>query len=157
MPASPNPPMKGVGSLALGSTRELHPRLCDVLLRVQTAERTAAGPDRRPTFRLMRELLGAALSLGVTARALSDCLGTSPASVVTRARSSEGLTLSAQLVEQLCDLTPAELSSLSAVPLTTVDDTPETGEHYSTTDFVRTVLALHRAPFGSPAATRRGP
>ncbi len=135
-----------MASLSLGSSSELHPRLGDVLLRVQTAERTAAGPDRRPTFRLMRELLGAALSLGVPARALSDCLGTSPASVVTRARSSEGLALSGQLVEQLCDLTPSELSSLSAVPLVVVDGAPETGEHYRTVDFVRTVLALPDVP-----------
>lgn len=161
MPASPKPPPHGpavpagpwgrVAPLLSRTSTELHPRLADVLLRVRAAERTASGPDRRPTFRLMRELLGAAIALGVPARALAECLDTSPASVIARARSSAEVAIPGELVQRLSDLTPAQLSSLSAYPLTALAVVPglpgaDGGEHYSTVAFVRTVLALPRPP-----------
>jgi hypothetical protein len=120
----------------------LHPRLETLLRRVHAAERVAAGAHRRPTFRLMRELLGAAVGLGVPVRLLAECLGTSRGAVSVRASAYDG-TIPAELVRQLTDLSPAELDHLSDGELTCrggrVGD-----EVFSTTDVIAAVLKTPR-------------
>jgi hypothetical protein len=99
------------------SLEQLHPRLDALLLRVQAAEREARGVHRRPTFRLMRELLGACVRLGVPLELLAECLGSSRESVRNRATALDG-TVSAELVLQLTGLTVVQLDLLSGGELT---------------------------------------
>lgn len=117
---------------------ELHPGLELVLRRVQEAERSAVGAQRRPTFRLMREILGAAIRLGVPAQLLADCLGTSRQSVRNRASGLDG-TLSAELIQRLTDLSPAQLDRLSGGELTRHTQRADQRAH-ATTDVVRALL-----------------
>jgi hypothetical protein len=90
----------------------LPPGLADLLHRVQQAERTARGAQRRPTFRFMRDVLGASIHLGVPVRLLAECLGTTPGSVRNRASRLDGL-VAADLATELTGLTPAQLDRLS--------------------------------------------
>lgn len=147
MPTPPNrgsdlrrqdPAPNAAATASAAMARELHPRLAEVLRRVQAAERNAVGRDRRPTFRLMRELLGAAVSLGVSTHALSRCLGTTPGAVSVRARSSVGMTIPDYLVVQLTDLTPNQLDSISQHHLAASHG----GRHPSAVDLVRALLAM---------------
>ena len=117
----------------------LHPGLRALLLRVQAAERAAVGVHRRPTFRLMRELLGASVRLGVPAQQLAECLGTSRESVRNRATGLDGR-MSAELIRQLIDLTPAELDDLSGGELTRHAG-PSDPPAYLTLDVVRALLS----------------
>lgn len=123
--------------------QELHPGLKALLLRVQAAERAAVGANRRPTFRLMRELLGASVRLGVSAQQLGECLGTSRASVRNRASGREG-PMSAELIEQLTGLTPALLDHLSGGELTRHGGPPPQPT-YLTLDVVRALLSTPRS------------
>lgn len=111
----PHPPT--ASALLWTDGQELHPRLEALLLRVQAAERTAVGPHRRPTFRLMREVLGASVRLGVPPQLLADCLRRTRDSVRNRATELNG-TVSAELVRQLTGLNPAQLDRLSGGELT---------------------------------------
>ncbi len=122
--------------------QELHPGLRALLIRVQVAERAAVGTHRRPTFRLMRELLGASVRLGVPAQLLAECLGTNRAAVRNRASGRDG-PMSAELIRQLTDLTPDELDQLSGGELTRhagQRDPPM----YVTLDVVRALLSTPR-------------
>lgn len=142
--------------------QELHPGLRALLLRVQVAERAAVGAHRRPTFRLMRELLGGAVRLGVPAQLLAECLGTSRDSVRNRASGRDG-PMSAELIRRLTDLTPAQLDQLSGGELTR--DGAQLDQHtYLTLDVVRALLntpvarpengmmATHNPPSAPPGA-----
>lgn len=120
----------------------LHPGLSALLLRVQAAERTAVGAQRRPTFRLMRELLGASMRLGVPAQLLAECLGTSRASVRNRATGRDG-PMSAELIRQLTDLTPVQLDQLSGGELTRHAAAPD-DPTYLTLDVIRALLNTPR-------------
>lgn len=117
--------------------RALHPRLEMLLQRLQAAERGATGADRRPTFRLMREILGACVELEVPGGSLAACLDTSRESLRRRASGPHG-TISAELIRHLTDLSPDELDDLSSGELTR-DDEPAVDD-YSTVAFIRALL-----------------
>lgn len=134
----------------------LNPRLAALLIRVQSAERTAVGPQRRPTFRLMRELLTACVRVGVPAQLLADCLGTSLGSVRSRASSPEGL-MSAAQIRQLTDLTPRHLDRLSNGALTACGGRRAHAEGvYRTIDVVRALLRTPRTATAEPSSTSEG-
>lgn len=118
--------------------QELHPGLRTLLLRVQAAERASTGAHRRPTFRLMRELLGASVRLGVPVQLLAECLGASRASVRNRASGRDG-PMSAELIRQLTDLTPDQLDQLSGGELTRAGGRCDQPTHL-TVDVVRALL-----------------
>lgn len=63
-------------------------------------------------FRLMRDVLGAALADGVPLRLLAECLETTPGSVRNRAQRQEVFLSSAQILE-LTGLTAAQLGRAS--------------------------------------------
>lgn len=130
----------------------LHPRLEAVLRRLQAAERAAVGEDRRPAFKLTREVLGASVRLGVPTPVLAACMGTSRASLRNRASRVDGV-IPAELVRQLTDLTPRQLDRLSRGELTrggNLADRPE----YPTIDVVRALLSTPR-PGGTPVGSGR--
>lgn len=149
------------GALRWIDGQDLHPRLQDLLLRVQAAERTAVGAHRRPTFRLMRELLGASMRLGVPTQLLAECLGSSRDSVRNRASGRDG-TISAELIKELTGLTPAQLDHLSGGELTRHAQQAD-GRGYATPDVVRALLSTPRQPrrarlaHPSPPAPGRAP
>lgn len=143
--------MKGREVHEVGPTA-LHPRLADLLCRLQAAERGATGSDRRPTFRLMRDVLGAALALGVPARVLADCLGTTPGSVRNRAGRLDAL-VPAALVTELTGLTPSRLDRLSGGRLSDGPHGPDPSPGYPTSVLVR---ALVSTPVSAPAARGSG-
>jgi len=116
----------------------LHPRLADLLRRLQHAERTATGEQRRPTFRLMRDVLGAAIAAGVPVRLLADCLGTTPGSVRNRAGRHDAV-VSPTLVAELTGLTPARLDRLSGGRLAQARSEAAAG--YPTGALVQALLA----------------
>jgi hypothetical protein len=121
---------------------ELHPRLEALLHRVQEAERTAVGDQRRPTFRLMRELLAASVRLGVPTQQLAECLGVRRDAVRNRAGGLDGK-MSAELIHQLTDLTPAQLDRFSRGELSRARAHPDPADQapaYLTTDVVRALL-----------------
>jgi hypothetical protein len=140
--------------------RSLHPRLGEVLRRVQLAERTAVGQYRRPTFRLMRQVLGASVRLGVPIQQLAECLGSSRESVRNRAQ-IDGDFLTPDLIEQLTDLTPAELDRCSGGELTKLASptVKEGRDTYRTTDVIRALLSTPTpdAPRDQPRPPRRSP
>jgi hypothetical protein len=140
----PHPPV----ARPLVDGRDLHPRLQALLHRVQAAERTAVGPQRRPTFRLMREVLAASVRLGVPIHLLAECLDKSRESVRNRASGLDG-TITPELIKQLTDLTPAQLDRLSRGELTRHADQADRAHHadpveYLTTDVVRALLNTPR-------------
>jgi hypothetical protein len=136
-------PAPVAGALPWVDGRELHPRLEALLHRVQAAERAAGGEHRRSTFRLMRELLRASVRLGVPASLLAECLGTSQGAVRARANSAADGTISAELIQQLTDLTPRQLNRLSNGELTRHGDQTDR-EVYPTTNVIRAVLKTPR-------------
>lgn len=145
-PAGPTePPVAGARPRLDGLP--LHPRLEAVLRRLQAAERAAVGRDRRPTFKLTRDVLGASVRLGVPVPLLAACLGTSRASLRDRASFADG-TITAELVRQLTDLTPRQLDRLSMGELSR-DGTAADRDVYPAVDVVR---ALLKTPW--PKATR---
>jgi hypothetical protein len=148
-----HPPV--AGALPWVDGRELHPRLEGLLQRVQDAERAAVGEHRRPTFKLMRELLGASVGLGVPGQLLAECLGTSRGSVRNRAVSSDG-TLTAELIQKLTELTPRQLDRLSKGELTRDGDKVDRAA-YPTVDVVRALLNTPRPKPRKPAATPAEP
>lgn len=119
----------------------LHPRLAVVLRRIQAAEQTATGAQRRPTFRLMREVLSAAIELGVPAKQLADCLGSNTSAVRNRAHGPDG-TMGPELIRRLTDLTTAELDRLSHGELNR--DRPTGTGAYRTADVVRALVSIAR-------------
>lgn len=121
----------------------LHPRLEALLRSVQTAERSAIGQHRRPTFRLLRELLGAAVHLGVPGQVLADCLGTSVGAVRSRANAAEG-SMTAELVQRLTGLTAQELDQLSGGQLSDAAGSSTGPGSYRTVDVVRALLRTPR-------------
>lgn len=146
--AQASTPPPAVGPLPLGEERDLHPRLRALLHRVQAAEVTAVGAHRRPTLRLMREVLGAAVRLGIPIDLLAECLDRSRSSVRNRASGSDG-TLTAELIKELTDLTPPQLNRLSKGALTRHADPANhpTGQPtYLTIDVVRALLQTPRRP-----------
>jgi hypothetical protein len=90
----------------------------------------------------MRELLSASVRLGVPAQLLAECLGTSRQAVRNRASSLDGA-ITPELLQQLTDLTPTQLDSLSGGELTRSGRLTNQGTH-STTDVIRAVLATRR-------------
>lgn len=126
----------------------LPPRLATVLRRVQLAERAAVGEQRRPTFKLMRDLLGASIRLGLSTQALANHLGTRRDSVRNRASRDDG-TLSEELIVELTGLTLTELNDLLDGQLTP----DHCAGAISTTAFVRALLSLeHPARFDGDAS-----
>jgi hypothetical protein len=151
--AEPSASAEGRGFHDLGQTT-LHPRLADLLQRLQVAERAAVGERRRPTFRLMRDVLGSALALGVPVRLLSDCLGTTPGSVRNRACRLDAVVAPA-LMTELTGLTPARLDRLSGGLLSAAPAQRPVG--YPTSTVVRALLATPRQePLSAPAARGSG-
>ena len=132
-----------LSALPGSADHSLHPRLEALLQRVQTAERIATGADRRPTFRLMREILGASVRLGVPGAPLAQCLGTSRESLRKRANGPDG-SITAELIQQLTDLTPDQLNDLSDGDLTRDHDPAEAAGVYPTTIFIRALLNTPR-------------
>jgi hypothetical protein len=132
-----------LSALPGSADQALHPRLEALLQRVQAAERTATGPHRRPTFRLMREILGASVRLGVPGADLAQCLGTSGESLRKRASGPDG-TIPAELIQQLTDLTPNQLDTLSNGDLTRDNDPADVTAVYPTTVFIRALLNTPR-------------
>jgi hypothetical protein len=120
----------------------LHPRLAEVLRRIQAAEKTATGAQRRPTFRLMREVLSAAIELGVPAKQLAECLGSNTNSLRNRAHGPDG-TMSPELIRRLTDLTPDELDRASDGALNR-DRAIGTDGAFRTADVVRALLSIAR-------------
>lgn len=120
----------------------LHPRLEALLRRVQAAERVATGHHRRPTFRLMREILGASVRLGVPTGQLAECLGTTRGAIRARASTPDG-TLTPEMLERLTGLTPRRLDRLSGGALSR-DGQPAERTHYCTSDVVRAILRTRR-------------
>lgn len=117
-----------------------------LLHRVQAAEDTAVGAHRRPTLRLMREVLGASVRLGISIDLLAECLGRTRSSVRNRASGSDG-TLTAELIKELTDLTPSQLNRLSKGELTRNADQANhpTGQPtYLTIDVIRALLQTPR-------------
>jgi hypothetical protein len=121
-----------------GERTELHPELVAVLHRLQAAERTAVGADRRVAFRLTRAVLGAAHASGVTFDQLADALSVSASSVRTRVSRTE-VVISAWGVEELTGFTPAELGVQPVDPIAP----GATGDGYRVSDIVRVLLAMH--------------
>jgi hypothetical protein len=121
----------------------LHPRLAELLRRIQEAERTAVGDRRRPTFRLMREVLSAAMRVGVPVALLAECLGTRSDSVRDRAQGTDGV-MDAELIKRLTDLDPEQLDADSLGELTRhrPDDTDLVT--FPTIDVVRALLKTPR-------------
>jgi hypothetical protein len=131
-----------VTPILLASSVPLHPRLAELLRRMQRAERTARGSQRRPTFRLMREFLSAAVQLGVPLDQLGECLGVNGPGLRTRIQDADGL-LDGALIEQLTDLAPSEIDELSEVALT---PNPSEPGRYRVIDVVRALI--HMPPDG---------
>ncbi|MDQ4053280.1 MAG: hypothetical protein M3237_11365 [Actinomycetota bacterium] len=96
----------------------------------------------------MRELLRASVQLGVSPRLLAECLGTSQRAVRARANSAAGGTVTAELIEQLTDLTPRQLDRVSRGELTRSADPAdhEGGASYRIRDVVRAVLSIPTTP-----------
>ena len=140
----PTPPVAGATLWIDGQA--LHPRLKALLQRVQEAERTAVGNQRRATFRLMRELLSASVRLGVPTQQLAECLGRSRESVRNRASGRDGR-ITPELIRQLTGLTPAQLNQLSRGELDRLrehNDPADQASPYLTTDVVRALLKTPR-------------
>lgn len=150
-------PAPAAGATLRIEGRGLHPRLEAVLHRVQEAERTAVGNQRRPTFRLMRELLGASVQLGVPIAQLADCLGSSRNSVRNRVSGCDD-PMSAELIRQLTGLTPAQLDRLSGGELTRAGKPSKAAGQasaYLTIDVVRALLATPQPkPLGRQGETK---
>ena len=125
-----------LGALA---QQPLHPRLAEMLRRIHKAEKTATGDQRRPTFRLMREVLTASIHLGVAAKLLAECLGTSAQSVRNRVSDPDAM-MGRELISQLTDLTPEELDVLSHGELTR--NQPSAVTAYRTIDVVRALVSI---------------
>jgi hypothetical protein len=119
---------------------ELHPRLAAVLQRVHTAELTARGPQRRPTFRLMRELLGASVRLGIPPHLLAASIGSTPGAVRNRLSGVDG-TLSPQQIQQLTDLTAQELERRSGANLATHPEPAAATPLYRTIDVIGALIS----------------
>lgn len=139
---------KGETMPRAGSTEQLtgglQPLLAAMLRAAHYEELTARGAARRPAFRLTRDLIGAAIRAGVPTGRIAECFKVSVASVRTRASSADGETTAAT-IEQLCGLTPAQLSGLSTVALH-ARSAPCGVPTYRVSDLVRTVLAVRSAP-----------
>jgi hypothetical protein len=86
----------------------------------------------------MRELLAAAVRLGVSPQSLAACLGVTRESIRNRANGPDGV-LTPQQIEQLTDLTPRELDRLSGREPARACDMVSTT--YPTTDVIRVLLA----------------
>jgi hypothetical protein len=133
----------------------LHPRVAAVLQRVRAAEQTASGPQRRATFRLMRELLGAARRLNVPLHLLAECLEISPDSVRSRASGLDG-TMTDELIERLTDLAPERLQQLSGGQLVHASKGGDPAIGHRTTDVLRALMAIPAEAYpSSPQARAR--
>ncbi len=132
---------------------ELQPFLAELLRRLHQGELTAEGPDRRPAFRLSREVIGAAIAQGVPARQIAVCLGVTVGSIRDRRSNADGL-MEISEVEHLTGLTPEAINQRSSVRLKLAHD--HIVETYLISDVVRAVLARPE-PSPTPASDRRGP
>ncbi|WP_426247537.1 hypothetical protein [Nocardioides sp. LHG3406-4] len=115
---------------------------------MQAAEQAAVGEQRRPTFRLTRQVLTACVQLGVSITALAHFLGVSSGSVRGRAHDPEG-TMPAALVEELTGLAPAQLDQLSDGQLT-ARGAADQAAVYPTNDVIRALLATPRHEVEKP-------
>jgi hypothetical protein len=128
-------PGAGADEFPSGRTRDLSLSygrlpgpLVKILQRAHTAELAAAGPRRRPAYRVTRELLGGAIGIGYTASALADCLGTTAQSVRTRA-SRDGW-VAATTIQDLADIGPETIAEWRATGLLPNERRAPTGESY---------------------------
>jgi hypothetical protein len=90
----------------------------------------------------MRELLAASVRLGVPTQQLAECLGVRRDAVRNRAGGLDGK-MSAELIHQLTDLTPAQLDRFSRGELSRARAHPDPADQapaYLTTDVVRALL-----------------
>jgi hypothetical protein len=118
----------------------LHPGLSAMLQRAHADEVAARGAQRRPAFRLVRELLGACLTLGIPVDLLADCLGITQSSLRTRISRNDGLLTGAQVLH-LTGHSPESLAAAAGMPLPRQDGLVLATAMYRTADVVRAVLA----------------
>ena len=110
-----------------------------MLRRLHHAECQARGPDRRATFLLTRETIGAARRLGLAPHHIAECMGVSVDSVRNRTAPTDG-TISPELIRRLTGLTPAELNRRAALPL--VQAVPDGS--YRVSQFVACLLSIRQ-------------
>ncbi len=119
---------------------ELAPRVATALRRAHLAEANAAGEARREAWRTTRELLGAAIAAGYSARILAECLGVSSESIRTRAERDGWLSVTA--VQELTDLDAGALRSWrSAGKLSQELRSPQGVVFYPALDVVRALAS----------------
>ncbi len=111
-------------------------RLANMLARAQAAAEAATGPERRPAWRLMRDLLGAALAVGYPAQQLADCLGVTAGSIRNRARGDGWL--AAAKIQDLAEVDTDTIERWRTDGLLPYERTEAAGERlYAAVDVIR--------------------
>jgi hypothetical protein len=124
--------------------------VANLLQRALAAERIASGPQRRPAYRVTRELLGGALEVGYSPLDLSVCLGISAASI--RTRISTGGWLATSTLAELADIGAEQIQHWRSEGLLPNERSAPSGESYFAAADVIWALGLRSRDW--PAASR---